>query len=485
MRGQKRRNDRRLLSEISVALVLQAAASVGAELLHAAFGVTRLSILFLAGVTVTASIRGFRAGLFGAVAGVVFYKIFLDLRTEEQTALAEDVLNLAIFLVVALITGTLAGRMHDEAARARRRADRMALLVQASRDLAEEDQSTFWQVLADTLARASGTNVFVLDSDAQVRARVGKCELEDEVRQLAAKSLAHNGDPVERGERWSARAVSSPDDGVVLVWEHQLCDPEVDGVVDLLAELASASMSRMRVRHEQVRAQAAEEAARLRETILSSISHDFRSPLSAIIGSATTLLEYGDQFEREVHRDLLSNIQSEGEKLNDFVGSLLKMSRLQAKAIEPAREPVSIDRVVGAAIERLKRHRGEALRIKVEGACEAAGDALLLEQAVYNILDNAVKYASPAGDITVSCKPSGDGCEIVVADKGPGLSPADQQEVFRKFRGSGAVRREDSSGLGLYIAKGFVEANGGSITARDRSDGQRGLEMVIDLPGDK
>ena len=482
MPGGSTQTAQRVINELILALLLMITAAAAAELLHALLGLTRLSILFLAAVTVTASLRGSRAALIAAVLGVVFYKIFLDLRTEEQTGFAEDVLNLLIFLIVALITGTLAGRMRDEAERSGLRADRMARLVTAARVLSDENEETFWQVLANTVGAVTRANAFVFDTQVRMRSRSGEAALCEDVRQVAQRALSGPKALIERGDRWSVRAVCANGPAVAaLAWENAEPDPEVEGVIELLAELASASISRMRVRHEQMRARAAEEASRLRETVLSSISHDFRSPLSAIIGSATSLLEYGEQFDAGVRRDLLLNIQNEGEKLNDFIGSLLNMSRLQAGVMEPSRQKVSVDEVIRGAIERLNRHKGQVLNVELEGECKAFADALLLEQAIYNILDNAVKYASPTGDVRIHCTSAAVGCEIVVADEGPGLSPDDQQVVFGKFRGSGAMVRKDSTGLGLYIAKGFVEAMGGSIHARDRTDGKPGLEMIIKL----
>ena len=472
--------------DLTTAMLLMIAAAGAAELLHALTGLTRLSLLFLAAVTIAASVRGGRAGLFAAVLGVLFYKMFLDLRTGDQTGLSEDILNLLIFLNVALLTGTLAGRLHDEADRSRRHAERMTLLLRASRNLSDDDEEAFGNILAETLADACGARGLIFDSSCRLRAPSGELAPEESVRQLVAKLLHADNESIVRCEGWSARLLRA--DGAaagVMAWELGEPDSEIDGVVEILAELASASISRMRARQEQVRVRGDKEATRLRETILSSISHDFRSPLSAIIGSATSLLDYGDKFEASVHRDLLLNIRDEGERLNEFIASLLNMSRLQAGVMEPTREPVSIDHVVRAAINRLKRHKGHALKMQIKGSCEATADALLLEQAVYNILDNAVKYASATGHVQIHCKSAHDGCEIVVADQGPGLSRDDQVSVFSKFRGSDASDRPDSTGLGLYIAKGFVEAIGGSIHARDRVDGERGLEMVIKLPCDR
>jgi two-component system sensor histidine kinase KdpD len=216
--------------------------------------------------------------------------------------------------------------------------------------------------------------------------------------------------------------------------------------------------------------------------LLSSISHDFRSPLAAIIGSSTSLLEYGDKFDEAVRHDLLLNIHDEGEKLNQFVANLLNLTRLHSGVVQPVRERVGVGQIIRDAVERVERHRGETLAIRTGGDCEAAADPLLLEQSIYNIVDNAVKYGGAADDIDVRCSANGTTCTIVVADRGPGLPESDRDNIFTSFYFVRRTGRSKGTGLGLSIAKGFVEAMGGSIEARARSDGQSGLEIAIDLP---
>lgn len=471
----------RIVSDVGVALLLMLVAAATAELLYAVFGLTRLAILFLAAVTVAAGARGPRGALISAIVGVILYKVFLDFRTGDRTGVPEDVLNLLVFLVVALITGTLAGRLHDQAARAERRATRMALLLNAARILSDEDEQSNWTILVETLSDAAGAAALAFDASGSLRGASGQ-PTSQPPKSLVQKLLQWRCPEIIREERFSGRCISANGQVIgVLVWEIGEPDAELDDVVELLVELASASNSRKLVHQEQVKATAAQQAATLREALLSSISHDFRSPLSAIIGSATSLLEYGDKFDEAVRRDLLLNIQHEGEKLNQFVTTLLNMSRLQAGVIEPDRRPVSVDEVVRDAIERLKRHKREELPVQLEGACMGVADPLLLEQAVYNILDNAVKYASSSAEVRVSCATKDDCCQIVIADEGPGLTGADQTTVFGKYTSS-ATKNGEGTGLGLFIAKEFVEANGGTITARGRSDLAPGLELVITVP---
>ena len=473
-----------LFMDVAIALLAPVVALGLAELLHSFLGITRVSLVFLAAVTVTASIRGVRAAVVAALAGVLLYRLFLDFRVGERTDLFEDILNIAIFLVVALVTGALAGRVHDEATSSRIRASRMEALFRASRTLSDEDGDTFWPTLARTLAHLSDGRALVLDQDGEPRGRAGPPgPAEADGVEFGRKLLGSPPEGIGRQADWSARLmVSQGLPAGVLMWQTSEPDKELEGSIGLLAELASASIDRARAREEQVKTRAAGEAARLREALLSSISHDFRSPLAAIIGSSTSLLDYGDRFDDSVRRDLLLNIHSEGEKLNDFVTNLLDLTRLHSGVVQPVKQPLALSSVVRTAIERLERHRGEPLHIRTEGDCEAEADPLLLEQAVYNIVDKAVKYGGAPNAIDIVCRANGGSCSITIADRGPGLPEADRQSIFTSFHFVRTTGRSKGTGLGLSIARGFVEAMGGTIEARGRSDGERGLEIAIELP---
>lgn len=473
-----------LFMDVAVALLAPVIALALAELIHSLLGITRVSLVFLAAVTVTASMRGARAAVLAALAGVFFYRLFVDLRVGERTDVWEDILNVAIFLVVALVTGALAGRVHDEATRSRTRARRMEALFRASRTLSDEDDEMLWPTLAETLTNLSEGQGLVLDQGGAVRGRAGETgDLEAEALDLGRDLLRSPTNGISRRASWSARLLlSQAGPAGVLIWETREHDREVDGAIELLAELASASIARAKAREEQVTTRAAEEAAKLREALLSSISHDFRSPLAAIIGSSTSLLEYADKFDIRVRRDLLLNIHAEGEKLNDFVTNLLDLTRLHSGVVQPVKEPLALDRVVKSAVERLERHKGESLRIRTGGECEAEADPLLLEQAIYNIVDNAVKYGGSPEEIEIVCCPNGESCKIIVADRGPGLPEKDRENMFTSFHFVRTTGRSKGTGLGLSIAKGFVEAMGGTIQAHARRDGLSGLEIAIGLP---
>jgi two-component system sensor histidine kinase KdpD len=480
-------NNAALARDLLLALLAPVLALVAAQAIHSLFGVTRLGILFLGSVTLAASIRGSRAGVFAAFISVVAYRAFLDFRTDDQPTNVEDLLNLVIFLIVALITGALSGKVHDEAAKARRHAESMDLLFQTSRTLSEGDEEAFWAALTDALARGSGNGSMALDAGGLVRAQAGNVSDAAAAEVLGRQVLqSPSGKRTFRSGTWRARTIPADEPYAgVLLWED--CEPDsgMEEFVELVTDLGSACLSRSRVREERLRNQAAEEHGKLREALLSSISHDFRSPLAAIIGSATSLLEYGNLFGPDVRDDLLLNIRDEGEKLNQFVANLLNMTRLQAGVLKPNLQAVTVREPASAALDRVARHHGCQPKVSIDAECKVLADPMLLEQALYNILDNGLKYAPAEEGIQVTSVPMEGICEILITDHGPGLAKEDQAGIFNTFHFTRKNGQTKGTGLGLSISKGFVEAMGGTIEARDRRDRQAGLEIAITLPRSK
>jgi two-component system sensor histidine kinase KdpD len=480
-----------LVRDLAVAIAAPAAAVILAEIVHTGLSVSRFGLLFLAAVTVAASIRGSRAAVLTAIIGVAAYKLFLDLRTADHTTAVEDILNLAIFLVVALVTGTLAGRVHDEAAKARRHAENTEILYQTSRTLTESEDGNVWPALARAVAAGTGGACLAVDAGGSVQARASGSSsedplLHDEENALEAARRALQDAPGQRTVsvgRWRSRTIEDEQRTAgVLVWEFQESAEPSEEFIELVVELANASLARKRAREEQMNRKAAEEVGNLREALLSSISHDFRSPLAAIIGSATSLLEYGDKFNQSIRDDLLANIRDEGEKLNQFVANLLNMTRLQAGVIHPSKERVELAPLIKTITDRHALHRGKVQQVHVDTDCAVDADRLLLEQAIYNILDNASKYADTPQGLEVTCEVSGATACIRISDHGPGLAEEDHAGIFSTFHFDRKAGRSKGTGLGLSIARGFVEAMGGSIKAGNRSDGQPGLEITIGLP---
>jgi two-component system sensor histidine kinase KdpD len=209
-----------------------------------------------------------------------------------------------------------------------------------------------------------------------------------------------------------------------------------------------------------------------------------RTPLASILGTVSSLRSYAERYDESEREELLATLQDEAERLNRFVGNLLDMTRLESGAIELRLDLVDVAEIVGAALQRagsvLAQHR-----VEVDIASDLPMlhlDAILFEQVLFNLLDNAAKYAPPESRIEVHARHVGDVVAIAVMDEGPGIPSGDLERVFDKFyRVQAQDRRRAGTGLGLAICRGFVEAQGGQIDAQNRRD-RPGAVVTIRIP---
>ncbi len=475
-----------------VAAVVVVVASTGtAELLFRTLETTRLSMIFLAGVLVTAVWLGSGPAYLAAGLAFMIYNFYLcEPRFTLTFADPEDVLVLTVFLIVAMLTGGLAGRVRDEARRAQARARTTGALLEASREFAAVvEEAALRQALAGRLAEAAKGDAVVFDGEDL---RVSSANLDPPTRFLSdVMALAVRGggaQPVtlEAGP-WRARALRSAGQVVgVAAWRPAATETaglEEIQLVNLLVDLGGTALVRARLGAAQAEVAALARTEQLRNALLSSISHDLRTPLAAILASASSLRAFGDRFAPEVRADLTDTIQEEAERLNLFVANLLNMTRLEGGGLEPKAAPFNVVEVVDQLMTRMERRSGgRCLQREVApGDLTAMGDPVLLEQALGNVLENALRFTPDGSTVKVSVA-GGEAVTIRVADEGPGVPEAELERIFEKFFRS-SCRREATpgTGLGLSIARGLVEATGGSVTASLRPD-RSGLVVAMDLP---
>jgi two-component system sensor histidine kinase KdpD len=207
--------------------------------------------------------------------------------------------------------------------------------------------------------------------------------------------------------------------------------------------------------------------------LLTSISHDLKTPLASIIGSITSLRKFWSTFDLSTRDELLTTVQDEAERLTRFVGNVLDMTRLEARSVTPQLFPADVAEMLGIVAGEARRAL-PLLRLAIDapaGLAPALIDAHLFRQVMFNLLDNAAKYASAESEVRISARVTAQGIAIEVLDEGPGIPPGDLERVFDKFfRIQVGDRRRAGTGLGLSICKGFVEAMGGTIVAENRTD---------------
>ncbi|MCU0242092.1 MAG: ATP-binding protein [Vicinamibacteria bacterium] len=246
-----------------------------------------------------------------------------------------------------------------------------------------------------------------------------------------------------------------------------------------LAQLAGTALERVRLLAEQEQTRLAIEREQLRSTLLSSVSHDLRTPLAAITGASTSLLE-NKAIDAPARRDLLTTIQEEAERLNRLVGNLLEMTRLESGRLQLQRDWCSLEEIVGGALERaLGRAHTHRIVTALPGDLPLVlADGVLLEQLLVNLIDNAVKYGGHDSTVTIEARSRADSLHIDVFDDGPGIAPGTEERIFEKFfRGANDTR---GAGLGLAICRAIVAAHGGGIRAENRRP--HGVCFHIELP---
>jgi two-component system, OmpR family, sensor histidine kinase KdpD len=253
----------------------------------------------------------------------------------------------------------------------------------------------------------------------------------------------------------------------------------------VVAVLISNLMLRIRQQaQDMAQARVLAETERLRTALLSSVSHDFRTPLASIIGSATSLLSYGTEYDQATQTELLQTIREEAERLDRYVGNLLSMTRLESGALELRRDWADAGDLVASALAELAPRLSEHT-VMVEAEPDVplvTVDFVLMEQVLVNLLDNAAKYAPPATTIRVGISSAEGMVRIAVADEGGGMPPEDLERVFDKFYRAGrGDSQAESTGLGLSICRGIVEAHGGRVYARPKDDGV-GTVFTVELP---
>jgi two-component system sensor histidine kinase KdpD len=263
-----------------------------------------------------------------------------------------------------------------------------------------------------------------------------------------------------------------------------LLTPDQRRLLDALIDQAAIAIERVYLVEDVDRAKRTIETDRLRSALLTSISHDLKTPLAAVLAAAGTLRDLSTKLTDAEKADLLATIVDESERLNRFIANLLDMTKLESGAIVPNAALHDLGEIVGTALQRagkiLARHRVE---LELESGLPMLDlDAVLFEQVLFNLLDNAAKYSPEGTTIRIQGWRDQDAVCLQVLDEGSGIPPAELEQIFDKFyRVEKGDRVRAGTGLGLAISRGFVEAMRGSITAANRSD-RSGAAFLIRLP---
>ncbi len=263
-----------------------------------------------------------------------------------------------------------------------------------------------------------------------------------------------------------------------------LLTPDQRRLLDALVDQGALAIERVLLVEDMDRVKRTVESDRLRSALLTSISHDLKTPLASVLGAASTMRDLASGLTDAEKRDLLATVIDESERLNRFIANLLDMTRLESGAIAPNSAPHDLSEIVGSALGRagkiLAQHRVE---LKLAPDLPMLNlDAVLFEQALFNLLDNAAKYSPNGTTISVLGWRDQKSVCLQILDEGGGIPPAELESVFDKFyRAQKGDHVRPGTGLGLAIARGFVEAMYGTIAAANRTD-RSGAVLTIRLP---
>jgi two-component system sensor histidine kinase KdpD len=483
---------------ILTSIMVMLTAIIAHALLQSA-SVATISLLFVPSVLLSALLWGPLHALVAvtlAVAAVSFfhYPPMYNFYVEDP----EHALDIVVFALVATVVGGVADWARHSTDSARQREARMRHLYEFSRrvatvaDFAELPQLVVREIhgLADApvcLFRPVGDSIEIVA--AQGDRQPGPAQ-QDAAREMWNdwKSLGRAVPPRQKGD-WCLRAIghgAEPSGLIAIEADGFLRGIERVFVDALLAFIANVLVrSDLAARIDAIRVDQRAEA--LRDAILSSISHDLRTPLAAILGSATTLERYGELCSAQERNELKVTIREEATRLDRLIARMFDLTRIRAGRLQAVIEPVDLVDIVDAALRQnrraLERHRVD-VRLPVDLAMPNA-DAVLLEQAFANIVENAAKYAPPGSTIEIGASPAADAIDridLFVRDQGRGLTPDQGRHIFDQFyRAVEGLGEPDGSGLGLAISRAFVEACGGSIEATSAGLG-RGTLVRIRLP---
>ena len=441
-------NVRRPLAGLLAGAALIALVSGAIYVLRDHVPVLGLAVLYLLAVIPVAVVWGLVAGVGVSVASMLVFNFFFlppvhTLRLDESS----NWFALGVFVVTALVVSELA-------ASSRRRANESALLAGIAASLLEHPD------LAPELDRIAAEAAQALQVE-QATITVGD----------AAPSAESERQPLfADGRRVGTIVLKGPPRSGAAARRRLL---------PALASLLGVAIDRERLADEALEAETLRRSDAVKTAVLRSVSHDLRSPLMAILTSASALARGDLDLDQDDQRELVATILNEADRLDRVISNLLDLSRLEAGAAEPQPEVWPVDELVAQAIGQLGEAGG---RIEVELPEESPAvrvDAQQIERVLVNLFENALKYSSEPEPVRVQLAEAPDRVLVRVVDHGPGVSPDDRQRIFEPFqRGRDGAR---GAGLGLAIARGFAEANDARVWAESRPG--QGSTFVLALPG--
>src|SRR4051794_24772116 len=483
-----------------MALGIVAIGLAAAVLIQPWFGIENVDLVFLTAVVAVAVRYGLWPSLLASVGASLCYNFFF--LPPVYTFTITDPTNIAaffFFMLIAILVSNVAARVRTQADSAIGRVRTTESLYAFSRKLAGTAtlDDVLWATAYQTALMLRVRVVLLLPEDGILTVKAGYPP-EDQLDEadLAAANWAWSNDrPAGRGSdtlpgtkrlflpmRTGRGAI-----GVIGIDDDRsgpLLTPDQRRLLDALVDQGALAIERVLLVEDMDRVRRSAESDRLRTALLTSISHDLKTPLAAVLGSASTLRDYSPKLSDAEKADLLTTIIDEAERLNRFIANLLDMTKLESGAVVANTARHDLGEIIGSALRRagkiLARHQ-VSLELQ-PGLPMLELDAVLFEQVLFNLLDNAAKYAPEHTTIAIEARRDGGFVVLQIVDEGGGIPQGELESVFDKFyRVQKADHVRAGTGLGLAISRGFVEAMHGTIAAANRAD-RSGAVITIRLP---
>jgi two-component system, OmpR family, sensor histidine kinase KdpD len=465
------------------------------------FDLINIALLYLLPVLVSAVRWGRGPSFLAAGLGVLVFDFFFVPPVLSFTVHdIRHVFAFAMFLLVAIVTGTMATRLRNELDKTKEREQRtLALYALSQKIAAESDLQRVLETFVERIAEAIKGEVIVLihnpDAEAlfEVAASPHYNTLADDKERAVAQWVLEHGQRAGRGTetlsaaQWLFFPVKTEDSILAVLAIKTGADgktlaSEQLQLIEAFSNLAAVAIIRVNLAKEAEQVKWLAESEKLHTALLNSISHDLRTPLAAITGAVTSLLSEETSYDAGTKKVLLDTINEGAQRLNRFVENLLDMVRLESGILKLNAQWCDIEDIVGVALRETKDIlQPHPLQVRISsGLPLVKADFGLIEHVVINLLENAVKYSPEEGSISISAHAGDDAISVIIADSGPTIPSHERQRVFDKFYRLHSAKHTSGTGLGLSICKGIIEAHRGKIWVDSSHD--PGNQFIFSLP---
>ncbi len=495
-KGKKRKSDYR---DYGLAAGVVALCSVIAGSLYGKFELANLMMVYLLGVIFVSTHCGRGPSILASVLSVVaFDLLFVTPFFSFSVSHTQYFITLTAMLAVSMVISNLMANVRCQAKVASHRERRAAVLYAMSKELsAGRGETEIIRISVRHIHTEFGSRNVILfpDEHGRIGYPIGTrlpesacgCDLTVAQWVFDHNEMAGQGTNTLAGAAlvYFPRGAGIKAIGVLAMLPvnlRRIFLPEQKKLLETFISLIVQAIERTRLSEQAKRSSVEMEAERLRNSLLSSISHDLRTPLATIVGSASTLTEGDDALGQDDRLELSHAILDEALRMSNLVNNILDMARLDSGVVRLNRQWVPLDEIIGSVLTRLgKKLQGRPVNVKrPAGSALVHVDSVMIEQVLVNLLENAARYTPERSPIEIWAEIGSFTVSISVADKGPGIPKGQENLLFEKFHRLEGERAQSGVGLGLTICRAIVEAHGGHIYAKNRGSG--GALFAFTLP---